>query len=607
LPRAEQVYRQILQVDSSIVQAWYLLGTVNQVQGKLAESVANYQQALRLKPDYAEVLNNLGLALRNQGRLDEAMACYRRALHFKPDSAETLNNLGNEYQAQGQLEEAVACYRQALHLKPDSAEALNNLGNALQEQRQLDEAVACFHQALQLKPDSVCTLTNLGNALQEQRQFDEAVACYHRALRIQPDHADALNNLGNALQAQGQLDEAVACYRHALRLDPTYAIAVNNLGSALQAQADLDEAVVCYRQALHFKPDYADALNNLGNALQAQGKPAEALECYHQVLRLKPDHAQAHLGRALIWLQGGDFEQGLPEFEWRWKGPESSRPHFQQPPWDGTPLDGRAILLHADQGLGDTLQFIRYAPLVQQRGGRVIVACQSPLVRLLASCPGIEQVIARDDPLPRFEVHAALTSLPRIFGTKLASVPAEVGYVAADAALVAHWRNELGPIRGFKIGIAWQGNPQHRRDRHRSFRLAQFEPLARFAEVRLFSLQKGPGAEQLGEPGHRLAVTDLGGRFDDFMDTAAAMSSLDLVITPDTSLAHLAGALGLPAWVALPLGPDWRWLERREDSPWYPTLRLFRQQKWGDWDEVFARIADALAMRLRTEESSWAP
>jgi len=298
----------------------------------------------------------------------------------------------------------------------------------------------------------------------------------------------------------------------------------------------------------------------------------------------------------------GDFEQGWAEYEWRFKCKESSIPAFRQPVWEGTPLDGRAILLYADHGLGDTLQFIRYAPLVRERGGRVILACQQSLARLGMSCPGIEQVIVEGTLLPEFEVYAPLMSLPRILGTTLDSVPAEVPYLTADESLVGQWSRELDPAGGFKIGIAWQGNPRYRRDRERSFRLAQLEPVARLADVRLFSLQKGVGTEQLGEVESRFAATDLGGRLADFMETAAVMRNLDLVITPDTSLAHLAGALGVPVWVALSFSPDWRWLADRLDSPWYPTMRLFRQRTRSDWNDVFERMASELEARIRTEE-----
>ncbi len=360
----------------------------------------------------------------------------------------------------------------------------------------------------------------------------------------------------------------------------------------------LGEAETNYRRAVQLRPDYIEALNNLGNVLRIQGRMAEALECYDQALDLQPDHADVHLSRAMAWLERGEFERGWPEYEWRLKCQRYAIPPFRRPPWDGSPLEGRTILLYADYGVGDALQFIRYAPLVQRRVGRVIVTCGRPLGRLLATCPGVERVVSEGDSLPDFEVYAPLMSLPGIFGTTLATIPAEVPYLAPDEGLVETWHRQMNTAVGLRIGIVWQGNPQNTRDHMRSFRLAQLEPIALRPGIRLFSLQKGHGSEQLGEIGGRFELTDLSGGLVDFLDTAAAIVNLDLVIAPDTAVAHLAGALGVPVWVALPFAADWRWMSGRDDSPWYPTMKLFRQRRWGEWDEVFERIARELGSDL---------
>jgi hypothetical protein len=301
----------------------------------------------------------------------------------------------------------------------------------------------------------------------------------------------------------------------------------------------------------------------------------------------------------MAWLLGGHFERGWPEYEWRWRGNEAVFAPLNQPLWDGSALEGRTILLHAEQGLGDTIQFIRYARLVRARGGTVVVACPTPLIQLLTGCAGIDQLIPQGSILPPFDVYAPLLSLPGILGTSLGSVPAEVPYLVADAELERHWREKLGPLRAFKIGIAWQGNPGYLGDSFRSIPLTHFATLARVEGVRLFSLQKGPGSEQLSALGDLFPVTDLGSQLDNatgaFVETAAVMKSLDLIITSDTAVAHLAGALGVPVWVALPAVPDWRWMLDRADSPWYPTMRLFRQTAWGQWESVFARLASAVS------------
>jgi hypothetical protein len=300
-----------------------------------------------------------------------------------------------------------------------------------------------------------------------------------------------------------------------------------------------------------------------------------------------------------VSLLSGDFERGWAEYEWRWKTKDCPRRNFSQATWDGQPLDGKTILLHAEQGLGDVIQVVRYAALVKRRGGVVVVECPRPLLSLLANCEGIDRLVGRGEELPSFDVQASLLSLPGIFHTTLEDLPATIPYLFADPGLAQRWRQELDRIAGFKIGIAWQGSLQNRNDRDRSIPLDCFEPLARCSGVQLLSLQKGAGVEQLPEVTKRFPVTELGSRLEDFMDTAAVLANLDLVVTCDTAVAHLAGALGAAVWVAIPFVPDWRWLLDRSDSPWYPTTRLFRQESRGDWQGVFQRIAVAVGEKFR--------
>ena len=612
LDESAACFQQALRLKPDYPDAHNNLGNVLEKQDKLEEALACYQQALRLRPNYPEAHYNLGIVLARQGRLDEAIASYQQALQLKPNYPETHNNLGTVLARQGKLEEAVANYRQALRLKPADPEAHNNLGLGLAKQNKLDEAVASYQEALRLKPNYPEAHSNLGNAFQEQGRLDEAVASCQQALRLKPDSAEAHHNLGIVLGKQDKLDEAVASFQQTLRLKPDYPDAHHNLGVVLEKQDRFDEAIARYQQALRLKPDYPEAHNDLGIVLGKQGRLEEAAACYQQAVRLKPDYPEAHWNLALAWLQMGRFEQGWAGYEWRWKCKEfGSLPPFQPPLWDSSPLDGRTILVHAEQGLGDTLQFIRYVPSVRQRGGHVILMCQPPLVRLLTRSPGIERLLAHGDPLPEFDVHTPLLSLPRLLGTTLESVPADVPYLEAEPQLVEAWRQRLDPYPGFKIGIVWQGNPKFRLDRFRSAPLTEFAPLARVPGVHLFSLQKGPGAEQLAALTDRFPVTDLGSGLDDFVDTAAVLKNLDLVVSVDTAVAHLAGALGIPVWVALPSASDWRWLMDREDSPWYPSMRLFRQDKPGDWAGVFAEIrvaaekmaAEKMAAEKREQET----
>jgi tetratricopeptide (TPR) repeat protein len=570
LPRAEQLYRQAVRIDPANADAPYLLGMACQAQGKLADAAAAFGQALQLRPDHADACNHLGIVLTDLRQLDEAAARFRQALRLRPQQADYHNNLGVTVAQQGQLDEAAACFRQALRLKPDYAEAHNNLGNVFREQGKMHEAGACYQQAL----------------------------------RLNPNHAEAHNNLGIVYTELARHDEAIACLQQALRLRPTYAQAHNNLAIALRDRGDLEAAVASYQQALRLDPNYADAYNHLGMVLMELGRMDEARAAFDQALRLRPDFPEALGNRGMVLLVQGDLEHGWPEYEYRWKCRGFVKRTLPQPQWDGSPLAGRTILLHAEQGLGDTLQFVRYVPLVKERGGTVLLETPAALHELLAALPGVDRLLASGEPLPPFDVHAALLSLPYLFRTTLETIPAGVPYLTADASLVEHWRRELAHLREFKVGINWQGNPKNPTQHYRAIRLAHFAPLARVPGVRLLSLQKGAGTEQLREVAGRFAVTELGSQVDEaagaFMDTAAIMKNLDLVVSSDTSVAHLAGALGVPVWVAIPYATDWRWLLGREDTPWYPTMRLFRQSEWGNWEEAFERMAAALAKRLET-------
>jgi tetratricopeptide (TPR) repeat protein len=606
LQAAEQIYRQVLQAEPNQADAWHLLGVIAHQVGKHGIAVEYLARAIGLNQTDAGFHNDLGRAYHALRRNPEAVACYRRALELKPDFAEAHNNLGNASRDQGEPDEAIACFRRALELKPDLAEAHNNLGNALKDQGKPDGAVACYRRALELKPDFAEAHHNLGAVLCDQEQLDGAVACYRRALELKPDFAEAQCSLGAAFKRQGKIDDAVACFRQALDLKPDYAEARCNLGAAFQGQGKLDEAIACYRRVLELQPDIAAAHNNLGNALKDQGNLDEAAASFRRALELKQDYADARVSQSLLSLLTGDFQRGWPEYEWRWKTKQCPPRDFLQARWAGLPLKGRTILLHAEQGLGDTIQFIRYAPLVKQAGARVLVECQKPLVRLLAGCPGVDELIGRGDDLPPFDTYASLLSLPGVFRTSLETIPAGVPYLFADPGLIGHWRQELGGITGFKTGIAWQGSPTHQNDRDRSIPASCFEPLARCSGLRLLSLQKAAGVEQLQALAGRFPVTELGSRLDDFMDTAAVIMNLDLVITCDTAVAHLAGALGAAVWVALPFVPDWRWLLDRSDSPWYPTMRLFRQRERGNWQGVFEAIQEALCQRLLSSRADGA-
>ncbi|MBF0562350.1 MAG: tetratricopeptide repeat protein [Alphaproteobacteria bacterium] len=611
LDEAAAGYEKALFLKPDFPAALNNLGHVFQMQGRLEDAVARYEMALRIEPGIPGTLINIGNVLKMQGNLDGAISRYEQALRITPDYLDAINNLGIAFKEQGRLDDAIVRYEQALRIKPDYPEALNNLGVALKEQGRLDEAVERYVRALHLRPDYLDARNNLGIVLQHQGSFDDAIVQHKLALRLNPGNPEALHGLGIALQEQGKFDDAIDCYEQALRVKPDDPAVLDNLGNALQGQDRLEEAIGRYESALRLRPDYPEALINLGSAFKELGRFEEAFECFEQSLRIWPDYPEAQHNESLLRLLLGDLDSGWRQYEWRWQRKKSSLSprDFSQPLWCGEDISGKTILIHAEQGLGDTIQFYRYVSLVAQRAGSVILEVPGLLIRLLQQT-GTVSFVPKGQTLPPFDVHCPMLSLPRAFATTLQTIPGGVPYLRAEEARVLSWRNRL-PQDGFKIGIAWQGNPKNISDRGRSIPLFRFLPVGQVPGVRLISLQKDHGLEQLERLNDGMSVLSFGHDFDDgpdaFLDTVAVMRCLDLVITTDTAIAHLAGALGCPVWVALKFVPDWRWMLEREDTPWYPSMRLFRQTAAGDWDGVFTRIAAELGHVVAGEHDRLLP
>ncbi len=600
---AAEVYRKAVRLRPGYAKAYDNLGNALRDAGKLDDAEAAYREAVRLRPEWAEAHNNLGHLLTRRGKLSDAEESLGVALKCRPGYPEALNNLGIA-QAQGcRFEAAEVSFRQAIRLRPDYPEAHNNLGNALGSRGKREEAVASYREAIRLSPSYAKAHHNLGRAQAGLGRHAEAESSFRESLRLQPGEAGVINDLGIALAATGRLEEAAEAYREAIRIRPDHAEAHNNLGNVLRDLRRTEESLVCFDDALKHRPAYAEAINNRAISLGNLGRLDEAAACYTRSLSLQPENPYTHLNRAMAWLRGGRFELGWPEYEWRWRRKETPRPKFIQPPWNGAPLGGRTVLLYAEQGSGDTLQFIRYAPMVRGRGGRVVVQCPEGMMNLLSRCPGIDRLVPRGGPLPDFDVHAALMTLPSLFHTELATTPAEIPYLFADEELVGDWRRRLADVPGFRVGVVWQGNPKFGNDRARSYPLKAIAPLARLGGVSLISLQVENGLDQLKDVDFPVLNfgADLMHAAGMFMDAAAIARNLDLVVACDSAVAHLAGGLGVPVWLGLPHSGDWRWLEGRTDSPWYPTMRLFRQPAPGDWDTVFGRMAGELRERLTAE------
>jgi tetratricopeptide (TPR) repeat protein len=548
-----------------------------------------------LRPNYPEALNNRGIALQALGRHEDALLSYDSALALRPDFVAALVNRGIAQYEMMRFDKALADYDSALKLWPDNADALYNRGVALHRLERLDEALASYDSALALRPDYAEALVNRGLALHDLKQFDRALEAYDRALALASDHLETLTNRGVLLHDLARYDEALASHDRAIAAQPDHAAALDNRGVTLRKLGRLGEALASHDSALAAQPDYAEALVNRGVTLYDLKRFDEALASYDRAIALRPDHADAHFLNGLASLVTGDLPRGWVEYQWRRKAAIAgiTPRDFPQPLWLGDEdIAGKTILLHSEQGFGDSIQFCRYAPLVAARGARVILEVEAPLRQLMTSLAGTAAIVAKGSPLPDFDLQCPLPSLPLAFKTTTDTIPSSVSYLRAPKQAMAHWAASLGAKRALRIGLAWAGNPKHVRDGERSMRLRDLSPLLDIGAT-FVSLQKevrAGDAEILAKCG----MLRFGERLGDFSDTAGLISQLDLVIAVDTGVAHLAGALGKPVWILLTHAPDWRWLLDREDSPWYPSARLFRQSGTREWGSVIARVADAL-------------
>jgi tetratricopeptide (TPR) repeat protein len=587
--QASLICCEILKAQPDRADVLRLLGIIRYQQGDTDSAIEYTSQSIRSDPAEPYSYFTLGNIFREQGNTGEAIANYQKAIEINPALDDAYYNLGIVLKESGRLDEAITCYRKTIQINPSQADTYNNLGLALQEKGQIKEAEMSFRQAVKIDPDYAYAHSNLGNVLMGERQIDEAITHYQKAIRFNPDLLDAHMNLGNALKEKGLLNDAVTVYRKVLQIDPERSDAYYNLGIVLKENGQPDEAITHYQRALHLNPGHAEAYNNLGLAFRDKGQLKEAMHLFREALRREPDNAVFHWNLSLALLQAGNFEQGWKEYEWRLKVKEFSHRISAEPLWDGSEMAGQTILLQAEQGFGDTIQFIRYASLVAQRSAKVIVSCQNELASLLRTVDGVNHVAGYHEQLPDFDRYCPLLSLPLIFHTTHEGIPAQVPYIRVDSPSVKKWKTKIGVQDSeITIGLVWAGREQ------RSCSLEIFSPLSHVDSVTFYSLQKGEAAEQAKNPPDGMKLIDYTEDIHDFSDTAALMENLDLVIAVDTAVAHLAGALGKPVWTLLPFVPDWRWLLNRDDSPWYPTMRLFRQPSPGDWQSVIEEVTGEL-------------
>ena len=630
LSEAEALYRSVLSEQPGYADALHLLGVLACQRGNYVEAADLIQEAVAKKPEAAPFQSNLGVALRELKRIEEAEAAFRRATELSPGYAEAWANLGTALEELGRFIESEEACRRALALKPDYAEAHLNLGSALVGQGRHAEAADSYRAALALSPNYAKAHCSLGVALRELGEAEEAMRAYGRALMIDPHYPEAhlnLSNLlrahgryeealgaaeetvrlkpdsplallcrGNALDALGRYEEASDSFRAAIALKPDFAEAYSNLGNSLKEQGRFEEADASCRTAIALKPDNARAHSNLGNVYKEQNQLAEALACYETAVAQEPDYAQGRLNLGITRLLMGDYARGWPDYEWRWKfedWPQKPR-YVGHPLWQGEPANGRTILVWPEQGMGDQINFCRYVPKLAEAGWQVLLEAPTALRRLFSRLPGVAEVVPFGGQLPHFDCQCPMMSLAAPFGTAMVETP----YLSADPEAVLSWKAKLDALPGLKVGLAWRGNPKMRRDRNRSLPAEAFAWVGRTPGLVPVILQKDVREDELQaldlHGPHLVPGPELG----DFADTAALMAGLDLVISVDTSVCHLAGALGIPVWLLLEFAPDWRWGLERESSPWYASMRLFRQKLTGDWREPLDRVRQAANLIL---------
>jgi tetratricopeptide (TPR) repeat protein len=572
--------------------------------GRFDEAIKSYDRAIKLRPDYADAHSNLGNALRQCGRFDEALASCDRAITLQPQLAEAHCNRGTALLRLKRFDEALESCDRAIALRSNFAEAYYNRGKALTELGRFNDALQSYDDALKPRPNFPEALSSRGIVLGELRRLDEALESCDRAIALRPDFAEAYCDRAMILRELGRLDEAVESCDRAIALRPQCAEAYSNRGNSLLDLKRFDEALRSIESGLVLRPDFAAAHSNRGMALAEMNRIDEAIASFERAQALQPDFAEAHLNEAQYRLRLGDFKRGWEKYETRWQAAclkDSKRP-FSQALWLGSDeIAGKTVLVHAEQGLGDTIQFCRYVPLVAARGARVIFEVQRPLRALMTSLAGGAQIVAAGDRLPDFDLHCPLLSLPLAFGTRLDTIPCETRYLSAPPGRAETWRDLLGEHNRPRVGLVWAGNPRKhmpaatRIDQERSIAFERLGALFEIDACSFYSLQKGDDAvKQLHASAWRGRVLDFTDDLHDFSDTAALIENLDLVISVDTSVLHLAGALGKPVWLMNRYNTCWRWLSDREDSPWYRNLRQFRQDARRDWDPVIARIAEAL-------------
>lgn len=604
LEAAASSYKRATELEPDYIDAHYNLGVILLQQKAFDEAAQCFRTILNLVPEHPNALINLGSILIGQNKFDEAIAIYERIVELSPTFEDARYNLANLLFKQGNLDRAASHLRSILLINPNYIGCYFSLANVLVEQNKLDEAISNYRNSLQLTPNHPLTHFKLGNALAKQCKPSEAIISYQNAIQIHPNYTDAYYNLGVILRKMERFDEAIAAYQKVIQIEANRAETYFSLGNVYLDLDKFEDAIVNYQKAIALNPNYAEAFNTLGTVHRLQNRLNEAISNIERAIALNPNYIEAHFNLSTTLLLMGDMQQGFAEFEYRRKIVDFAKtlPTFSQPQWDGSPLQGKTILLFSDAALGDTIQTIRYIPQIIDRGGRLVLQCLPGFERLFQNMHGIDSIIPKGEALPHFDVYAPLLSLPYILGTTLQTIPAQIPYIFAPEGndIKLPLGSNQTSSQALKVGIVWASG--YRCDsfdlrkfyQTKSFPLSMFERIISIPDTCFYSLQVGQHASDISIFSDRPHAIDLSVSIQDFADTATIIEQLDLVVSVDTAVAHLAGAMAKPVWTLLPYSPDWRWMSDREDSPWYPTMRLFRQAKLGDWEEVLQRVYDSL-------------
>jgi tetratricopeptide (TPR) repeat protein len=597
--QAKNTCAEILKEQPNNEEIIYLLGIVYVKLEEYVLAMQSLKKSLQFNPNNVYACVVLGAVYQRQGEVDEAITCYKKALQINPNLADVHNNLGSLLREKKQFNEAIVCYQTALKINPDYIHTYINMANIFLEIKQLDEAITCCQKAIQINPNVDEAYAKIGLALTDMGRSDEANSFYRKANQLNPNNRIALYGLCTILQCKGQLDEASQYYHKLLELDPNYAKAHYGLGFTFRDKGQLDEAINCFQKAIKLKPTFIEAHIGLGSAFLKKGQIDEASTSYQNAIELDSDNPIAHHDWAFCLISLGDLSHGWKEHQWVYKTQEGINflQNYSEPLWTGFDISGLTVLLHdgplGSFGFGDTIQFIRYAPLIVERGAKVIFECKKELISLLKNVDGVNQIMELGGKPFRFDVHCHLMDLPFIFDISLDNIPANVPYISVNPALIHKWGEKIQQERAtLKVGLVWGGGSG------KYCNLKTYSLLGSLDKIIFYSLQKGPAADEAKNPPDGMQFIDLTNEIYDFTDTAALIEHLDLVISVDTSVAHLAGALGKPVWTLLPFASCWRWMRNSEDSPWYPTMRLFRQPSPGDWESVIIKVKDELLKLL---------